>query len=262
MPIGDYAKIGVNPFTKQKIDILSLGAFCPKPQGLPRLVLEPRKPRRGEDAARVTRYGGAPLLDGKTRWPKGRRGPLTFVGQLDFAQLQKAHRGGLALPREGILSVFYDVERQPCGLEVGDERSFATIYTPDPETAELREDDDEEDPIPLRVLDAAFEKKPASDAGHHVGGDPDWIQSDERPFLQLAAAKLPMKLAGLEAAEAKGVDVVGTLKRSKEWRLLWQIDSDDVLFTWGDAGRLYVFIREADLKAGRFDQARHLLQCF
>jgi hypothetical protein len=48
----------------------------------------------------------------------------------------------------------------------------------------------------------------------------------------------------LEAARAK-------------WRLLWQIDTDERLgLQWGDLGRLYVMIRDADLAAGALDRVR------
>jgi uncharacterized protein YwqG len=44
--------------------------------------------------------------------------------------------------------------------------------------------------------------------------------------------------------------------------LLLQIDSDDAIgWTWGDAGRLYFWIRKQDLAARRFDRVWTILQC-
>ena len=53
------------------------------------------------------------------------------------------------------------------------------------------------------------------------------------------------------------------LQRSaKDWRLLLQLDSDEALgFTWGDAGRLYFWIREEDLLRSHFEDVVCVLQC-
>jgi uncharacterized protein YwqG len=49
---------------------------------------------------------------------------------------------------------------------------------------------------------------------------------------------------------------------SADWRLLMQLDSDDEAgMMWGDAGRLYFWIREADLRERRFDKVWLILQC-
>jgi uncharacterized protein YwqG len=52
-------------------------------------------------------------------------------------------------------------------------------------------------------------------------------------------------------------------KGADEWMLLLQLDSDesaDVM--WGDSGMLYFWIREADLRARRFEKAWMTLQCY
>ncbi|NOT29697.1 MAG: DUF1963 domain-containing protein [Planctomycetes bacterium] len=47
-----------------------------------------------------------------------------------------------------------------------------------------------------------------------------------------------------------------------EWRLLLQLDSDErAKMMWGDAGRLYFWIRESDLCEHDFDKAWLILQC-
>jgi uncharacterized protein YwqG len=47
-----------------------------------------------------------------------------------------------------------------------------------------------------------------------------------------------------------------------EWRLLLQIDSDEEAgMMWGDAGRIYFWLRREDLAARKFDAAHAILQC-
>jgi len=53
-------------------------------------------------------------------------------------------------------------------------------------------------------------------------------------------------------------------KTCHHWRLLLQIDSDDENsdMMWGDAGRLYFWIKEEDLRQKRFDECWLISQCF
>jgi uncharacterized protein YwqG len=56
-----------------------------------------------------------------------------------------------------------------------------------------------------------------------------------------------------EAALAAGI---------KDWTLLLQLDSDDAAdMMWGDAGRLYFWIRKQDLRARDFSRVWMILQC-
>jgi uncharacterized protein YwqG len=49
---------------------------------------------------------------------------------------------------------------------------------------------------------------------------------------------------------------------ARDWRLLLQVDSDDEsAMMWGDAGRLYFWIRRQDLALARFDAAWVITQC-
>lgn len=261
MPIADYVTRRRNPFSGETLEMLDAQALCPIVDEPSRVVLDARKPKRHDDLRRGSRFGGAPLLPPGAPWPEGPEGPLGFVGQLDFEQLRREHGGALPLPAAGLLSVFYDVENQPWGLEHADARSLALVFVEDPSRAEPREPEDD-DPVPLRILEPRFEKRPrAAEPDHHLCGAPAWIQGDPRLSLQWMTHGLGQSLDVLRAAEKNGVDVVGIAKGAGEWKLLWQIDSDDVLFTWGDCGRLYLLIRESDLAARRFEAARCILQC-
>lgn len=54
----------------------------------------------------------------------------------------------------------------------------------------------------------------------------------------------------------------GSIPGAARWRLLAQFDSDsDLGWEWGDTGRVYFWIRDEDLRHGRFDQAWACMQC-
>jgi uncharacterized protein YwqG len=63
--------------------------------------------------------------------------------------------------------------------------------------------------------------------------------------------------------------VVGVQRRPLERNaaelddLVLQVDSDPhARFEWGDDGKLYLLARDEDLRAGRFDRAWLVLQCY
>ena len=49
---------------------------------------------------------------------------------------------------------------------------------------------------------------------------------------------------------------------ARDWRLLFQVESDgNAKMMWGDAGRLYFWIRDEDLRAARFYRTWLVFQC-
>jgi uncharacterized protein YwqG len=229
--------------------------------------------------------GGAPLLPTGAAWPSKGGVPLTFLADLDLAPLHAASPLPW-LPPAGRLLFFYDAENQPWGFDPKDRGSWAVLFAADgapassappgesaltrhavtfkridtypswerPEVAALKLSDAEAE-ILIDASDAVFEKAPH----HQVGGFPDPIQGDEMELeCQLVSN-------GLYCGDSSGYlsSRASALRGGAgEWRLLLQIDSDDDLgVMWGDGGILYFWIREADARAGRFDQAWVVLQC-
>lgn len=262
MPIDDYVKRRTNPFTKAVVEMLDLERLGTFRDDAVRLRLQSKKPKRGDDLAKGSRFGGQAVLPSKMKWPEGPEGPLTFVGQVDFEELAKTHRGALPLPGKGALAFFYDVENQPWGSKGEDAQSWKLVYVPDRTSANVVERDGD-DPIPPRLLQPELEKraKASESPNHQVWGAPEWVQGDPRLALQLTQHGLDaFDLEALRGAEKRGVDVIGIANDARQWRLLWQLDSEDGLFTWGDGGKLYILIREPDLRALRFDRAWCILQ--
>lgn len=114
----------------------------------------------------------------------------------------------------------------------------------------------------LRLLEALNRIQAAGDAGvpvHQLLGHPDQIQGDMQLEVQLVTH-------GLYCGNSTGYEDPRRVELepgSPQWRLLLQVDSDEERLgvTWGDGGRIYLWSREPDLAARRFDASWLLLQC-
>lgn len=246
------------------------------------------QPHGDSNADARTRLGGAPLLAPGAAWPRSDRGPLSFVGQLDFRELHAAHRAELALPTDGILTFFYDVEEQPWGYDPSHGAGFALLYAPEAALSievEVPEGAIPFDPEPLsatRALSlpwptdrslaawagergqwerayAAFAERFVLAQGggipalrQQVGGHPQWLQIDGRITAELASSGVH---AGGDPRTWRSADLRRAEAEAEGWTLLWQLKPEDDRFTWVDLGTLYVLIRGEDLRARRFDRA-------
>lgn len=90
-----------------------------------------------------------------------------------------------------------------------------------------------------------------------LGGHPDQIQSD---IMLDCALTVSGHDTWLEAAR-HWLDGAVLLRRTKEWRLLFQLPSCyEIGMQWGDEGCLYYCIHEADLCNRRFDRVWMICQ--
>lgn len=223
----------------------------------------------------ASRLGGAPELAPGTAWPTGASGrPLSFVAQIDCAEAWPFDLEQ-RLPFEGRLAFFCDLEPARGRREV-DPRACAVLYEPagerlvetsppDPEraTPELApravlasneptlpvagaravsalglDDDEHEGYVALRdalVPAHLGDRRPPL---HRMLGHADALRGD--PALTAARAGSPAPAAGGDAEHAT---------------LLLQLDADAEVATPWTEGRLFVWIRDADLAARRFDAA-------
>jgi uncharacterized protein YwqG len=63
-----------------------------------------------------SKIGGAPDLPSDYQWPQWKNKPMGFIGQVNLATVSKFDLTNL-LPKEGVLSFFYDLYEQPWGYD-------------------------------------------------------------------------------------------------------------------------------------------------
>lgn len=241
----------------------------------PTLLLAPTK------TPGFSKLGGEPEMPAGARWPSGEHGPLAFVAQLDLAEVRAAG-GPDWLPESGTLHFFNDDQRYGFADHV------RVLFTPDEEQRVPRLPPPElhrrhrfgarrvgflsmtsipsldwlgVDPAEANFSDQELDEladAPGAEFGdelqHRIGGYPSEIQNSRMAVeCEHLARGLP--------ADAEPTDAV--LRAARSWRLLLQVDSDPALgMTWGDGGRLYMFIREQHARAGKFGKTVSLWQTY
>jgi uncharacterized protein YwqG len=232
-------------------------------------------------AGRGSRFGGRALLPPGMQWPYHNDNPLSFLGEIRMGEDLRLSE---TAPR--LLTFFYDLIEEPWGFDPAHAGGWRVIPV-DPETAEEvdapqgtesfetlslapRETvtvPDLAEPVVAHLFapdwtDARAYWRAVGDSEeprHRMFGWPDLIQNPMQLECQLATN-------GISAGGPEGFRdprVEQLRDGAADWRLLLQIDSDDDAgWMWGDVGRLYFWIRDADLRAGRFDKVWMIQQCF
>jgi uncharacterized protein YwqG len=238
-----------------------------------------------------SRIGGLPDLPPEFKWPRYDGLALSFIAQLDLAELA-LQPSVLPLPRQGSLVFFYDSEQRTWGFDPKDRGSAVVSYIGAPTSSLVRTDlpadvsepgkfqccalrynheqnlpdacsayydpelSEDEKTLLFNYHDAVRDQSNAP--RHRIGGHADCVQNPMELECQLVTN-------GLYCGDATGYEdprratlASGTL----EWRLLLQIDTDDdARMMWGDCGTIYYWIREEDLRACDFDKCWLILQC-
>lgn len=221
-------------------------------------------------------------------WPRHDGRPLSLLAQLDLAEMRAAD-GPEWLPDSGRLLFFYDLAQSPWGFDPKDAGSGVVRYETGPTAmaatpADLPEDrrlkaypvtftvdgsvPDETrlefdwkslSPVEEADLEEATEAMVPEEPAHQVGGYPGPIQGDDMEW------QCQMVTHGIFTGNAKayrskqGLDLKAG---ASEWLLLLQLDTDESAgMMWGDAGRLYFWIREEDVRARDFSKTWTILQC-
>jgi uncharacterized protein YwqG len=222
------------------------------------------------------------------------------VLQLNLSELAE-FRLPFLLPREGMLTFFYDVQEQPWGYDPKDLDGFRVCFFPD--TRELGQQMMPRSEHALAEASMAFWPAdslptPGSRAGGRLiaeleaslGSGPDLDDLQElsselfgvhapgvqKPCHQIGGhsnniqgdmqLEAQLVMHGLYCGDSSGYDAprARELESScEEWALLLQLDSDDNAgFMWGDAGMLYCWARASDIGRRDFSKTWMALQCF
>lgn len=243
---------------------------------LPCLALHSRHPTGGSR----TRLGGLPELPIGQPWPRSAAGtPMTFVGQLDLAELSSTPLAG-ELPGRGILGWFY-------GTQATSERpEFATTFAVDPDATHRAEAPDGTELVAARevTMRPAWSLPPSNcDAFLHRFDDQadrnaygefrdEWDLDDEPhghrlfgyasalddPYVGTALDVDPslherwFALSVAERAQKRGGVRDELMAAACKFRLcatFWAPDMD-----WADGGSLSFLLARDAWQAGRFRQ--------
>jgi uncharacterized protein YwqG len=236
-----------------------------------------------------SRIGGLPDLPEDMAWPESKGLPLPFLCQLDLSEIPaECVRNGL--PVSEILYFFYHYEYQWQEYDPKDKKCWQVIYTP-----KSREECSWRDVPRALTDDCIYKAKPVTFIP--IATYPDWDdeeikglnmtleQGDQyaklrravfqnEPAHQLFGYPSPMQVNNMDlecqlASNGLGGDARWYDPRAEqvaagrsEWRFLFQLDSDDdVGMMWGDCGKLYFWIKKADLEEMRFENCWMILQC-
>lgn len=260
---------------------------------LPSIRMRAKRVNEMEMAEGASKIGGLPDLPPGTEWPVYRSRPLSFLAQINLAEVQ-SFPAARQLPAHGLLSFFYDAVEQPWGFDPADEGRWRVLYFPNAsqslERTEWPEELDdegrfdacavsfEEDDGTMPPLDSRlFAGLEFSDDERHkyVGllsalegtqwypihrllGHPETIQNDMQ--TECALVTNGVYLGGIVSYDDPKIQLL--LQGYRDWLLLFQLDSeDDARMMWGDVGRLYFWIRATDLEKQNFDACWLVLQC-
>lgn len=221
---------------------------------------------------------------------------IDFILQLDLAAASTAGALDIDLPQTGYLWFFYDAVCQPWGMSPPERAGWSLIWRdtsdlePRPRPADsvrapafneyqlgFRPESslapsvldpaygrDAHNKLPLDVLETLEELLVSRSSGfgriHKLGGWPDEVQ-DPNMGIECEAAsqgiERPYLIGQTDPKRWKEIE-----RAAQNWRLVLQIDSDEhVGWMWGDMGVIYVWMRETDIAARRFDRAWVILQC-
>lgn len=214
--------------------------------------------------------GGMPMVERGFEWPTKEGYPLDFIGQLRC--------GDLDLPAfpEGDLLFFYD--NRHCGYSPKDRGHAVVIHQQSGEPLLVESELPEYE---VRSFLGLSKKRVKPRVYQRV--DVIFVEGCSYPSLERQL--IPFKDDVSEACYVEFLDSVRSniqiggypspvqsdemekdcvkafgLGQPSEWRLLLQLGEVGNM-VWGDAGSLYWFIHEEDLRVGRLDRVWMVMQC-
>jgi uncharacterized protein YwqG len=250
------------------VEAAGLGAFWPRlaPHCRPSIRVLPQAASAEPLPLGTSHLGGVPDLPAGTAWPAWQGRSLSFLAQLNLADLA-AFEAATSLPPTGWLSFFYDAQEQPWGYDPADRGRAVVLYhpanaalAPAPLPADLSEAEYSAFPVvPLafaaeltlpdsREQDLGIAEDELTEAQrdaywdleHHHGdgtsrvlGNPDVIQGTMRDQCALVSRGINTGSTKLQEAsrQASGMseEEIDELVQQapEEWLLLLQLDSHE-----------------------------------
>lgn len=212
--------------------------------------------------------------------------PMSFIAQLNLSELQGMDVS-INLPSSGILYFFYDSHQSVWGFDPKDKSKFKVLFYSGDSTdlkkerfpdnlngegkftganvefhSEISLPDTNNklyDKLSDSDQDWFFDQFCPDEEINKIGGYSDTIQGEMELQCELVTNGLYCgDPGGYNNPKAKVLE-----PNAKYWRLLLQIDSNEKLdMMWGDAGRLYFWIKEQDMEKSNFQESWMCLQCY
>ena len=262
---------------------------------LPAIKIQTDRVEESDIAVGSSKFGGRPDLPANFVWFEWNDLPLSFIAQINLAELPDVS-GRRLLPDRGRLYFFYDSQQEAWGFDPKDLGGAKVLYVD--ETAPLvrtefpaslpqegrylacRVSYSERFTMPFDTLDDGpalnlneqeselfmnmvwdlqeLDSRESGGSIHHIFGYPNTIQGEMSLECQLVSSGV--YCGGPEDAHDPRIPALES--GAKDWMLLLQVDTDDnAEMMWGDAGRIYYWIRKQDLENKDFDKAWTILQC-
>jgi uncharacterized protein YwqG len=236
----------------------------------------------GSNKPGSSRLGGMPELPAGTVWPAWQDQPMSFIAQVRLADVAAFSPAG-DLPKDGLLSFFYNAQQDTYGASPSDRGSWQILYLAPgtvlqprdfppnlPENARFKPCTlsftsiltlpvDPRQGLPglnwsddqVKAYEQMQNALPGPDQKkrpqHQMFGYPAQLQDD-------MPSQCALVTQGITSADDPRV--AAALSHKEDWRLLLQVDSDDGAgMRWGSYGMLYYWLRIQDLQARKFDQA-------
>lgn len=229
---------------------------------LPSLALETRPARPG--LGHESRLGGRPKVAPEFSWPATEGRPLYLLTVLQLAALAPEDPTGL-LPKRGYLDLFFDVGAPDLPTGLCPAQAFHVEHS-DVEIFEER-------PTPAGAEQyPAVAVEPANQLSLPHHREPEVAELAERYGSKLRrfhdeyieAAGVPRhRMFGWPDLVDGPMHAALPKYRGATWQLLAQLDSDDELdWSWGNVGRLYLWVPRSDLRKARFDRCQMVLQTY
>ncbi len=249
-----------------------------------------------------SKFGGRPVVPRGFEWPHYNgdmaNSPLSFLCQIDLADIAEYDKEGL-LPKQGMLSFFYELESMRWGFDPEDKGCARVYYFEDKNKLKALDlPDDLQEEYRVKEFDLSFscynsypsfeelechskvecdwdkydkaiEKIEGREYNlnierHKIIGYADIVQNEMLTECEMTTRGFsygtPEDFQNASAAEKKDIASSAT-----DWILLFQmasIQDEDYELMFGDCGNLYFYIRKQDLEKRDFSNIWLILQCY